>query len=493
MFLYCKSCDRKILPLRDSMACPYCGKKADKNTKSVPEPVTKNQKTIDSTPIENVPTQKTGKTSQSDYYSQSSTSFNHIVMIWFGWTVLVGFSVFACFRLFSWWLPPVFLNSILGVVVLGIVSTGSQSISHHWLNYVTRRRFKLSRANEIGTKLGAVPLFLIGFLLFWTIVTGQSTHPLLRNDFENLIRTHSHKTLEELGSSASSTHQIPGVGSYHFVPETTKQQVVKIILKRHGGRFKFKAALVMGLTSAAGSSLIWLSALLSNASKRSKSARVGSKQPRKPSTNTHLDEIAYFRSFNADASPANQQGAISAFSLSTEEELLAEAANALKLQLIAIGRPGEFNAEPGAERTYFSDEDWKKNAVRMMRESKLVIMRPDSTDALLWELTQAIKIVNPVRFALWIPKTMGNDWIDFIVISDSLFPYRLPARFSEFARTLRDRFVVFNSDWKPKELIIHSKKTEAKPWLKASISALLQRTTSGGEQTPTITENDDPY
>ena len=68
--------------------------------------------------------------------------------------------------------------------------------------------------------------------------------------------------------------------------------------------------------------------------------------------------------------------------------------------LIAIGRPGERLPTPGAARIYTSDEEWKDVVKRQMQAAQLVVIRADVGENVFWELTQAVKTLNPQKLLI---------------------------------------------------------------------------------------------
>lgn len=75
--------------------------------------------------------------------------------------------------------------------------------------------------------------------------------------------------------------------------------------------------------------------------------------------------------------------------------------------VLAIGRPGERLTVPGAARLYVGDDDWKRVALGLMRQARLVVVRADAGLAgtgLAWEVSTAREAVPPDRLAVWLPR-----------------------------------------------------------------------------------------
>lgn len=66
-------------------------------------------------------------------------------------------------------------------------------------------------------------------------------------------------------------------------------------------------------------------------------------------------------------------------------------------RVIAIGKPGELLATPGAARTYVSDDAWQSVVLDELRQAYVVIVQPAPTSGMQWELIQLKQIVPPNR------------------------------------------------------------------------------------------------
>jgi hypothetical protein len=106
--------------------------------------------------------------------------------------------------------------------------------------------------------------------------------------------------------------------------------------------------------------------------------------------------LLYLRPFRSDYTTIKALGP----SLeTTEEEQLADVLRPLG-ELVAIGRPGENLPTPGAARIYTSDEEWKDVVKRQMQATRLVVIRAAVGENVLWELTQAVKTVDPQKLLI---------------------------------------------------------------------------------------------
>ena len=163
--------------------------------------------------------------------------------------------------------------------------------------------------------------------------------------------------------------------------------------------------------------------------------------------------LLYLRAFLSDPSAAKQ--AFYGFDyvklllgLQSEEEQLAEVLQPFG-ELIAIGRPGERLPTPGAARIYTSDEEWKDVVKRQMQAAQLVVIRAATGENVLWELTQALKNLNPQKLLILVLDMKVRDYELFRASAHSLLDVPLPesTRLRRYGRV--SGFVGFAAGWKP--------------------------------------------
>ena len=163
--------------------------------------------------------------------------------------------------------------------------------------------------------------------------------------------------------------------------------------------------------------------------------------------------LLYLRAFRSDPSTAKQ--VFNAFGtvdlllgLQSEEEQLAEVLQPFG-ELITIGRPGESLPTPGAVRIYTSDEEWKDIVKRQIQAAQLVVIRAAAGENVLWELTQALKILNPQKLLILLLNMKVRDYESFRTRANSILDVPLP----ESTRLRRYRrvsgFIGFAAGWKP--------------------------------------------
>jgi len=197
-----------------------------------------------------------------------------------------------------------------------------------------------------------------------------------------------------------------------------------------------------GVQAGAALMLVYGGALGVNAARRMQSSQTG----KVTNENEVTGQAIYFRSFRDDASPAYMEGLLAGYQMKTEEEMLVAAVGATGLRCYAIGRPGEPLPELGARRFYLADDVWHESALRFMQSADWILIRPNGTPSILWEIEQMVQTVHPCKLTLWIPPTA--DWRSFVRATEGLFPHGLPEALSgDFLS--QDSFILFDLEWKP--------------------------------------------
>ena len=119
-------------------------------------------------------------------------------------------------------------------------------------------------------------------------------------------------------------------------------------------------------------------------------------------------QIAYFRAFQDDQSWAQLPfGSFFALTV-TDEERLVNTLSRVR-EVFAIGRQGEVVPPVGARRMYFADAEWQDAATNMMRNAAFVLVRPNRTTWLLWELQRVVEICRPDQLIVWLPVGLDKD------------------------------------------------------------------------------------
>jgi hypothetical protein len=162
--------------------------------------------------------------------------------------------------------------------------------------------------------------------------------------------------------------------------------------------------------------------------------------------------LLYLRPFRSDETTRKQL--FGPRLTTSEEEQLADVLLPFG-ELVAIGRPGEGLPTPGAARIYVSDEEWKNVVKRQMQATRLVVIRAGSGENVLWELTQAVRAVEPQKLLILVLEMKAEDYESFRTKANPILGISLPERATprRFGRVFGFRrvsgFINFAADWKP--------------------------------------------
>ena len=69
-------------------------------------------------------------------------------------------------------------------------------------------------------------------------------------------------------------------------------------------------------------------------------------------------------------------------------------------EVVAVGEPGEQLPLPGARRFYLPVDGWQDTVSALMRRATLVLLVATPGPGTIWELTEAVRIVDPTRLVL---------------------------------------------------------------------------------------------
>ena len=116
--------------------------------------------------------------------------------------------------------------------------------------------------------------------------------------------------------------------------------------------------------------------------------------------------------------------------------------------VIAIGKPGEHIASPGAARMYVDDASWQDTVLYEMRRAQVVVMQPAPTDGVRWELNHIRDNVDPYRFLFCLVSYWNNPEVyeDLCRVVEETLRVQLPRRVPYLQRPV---FVFFDHDWTP--------------------------------------------
>ena len=117
--------------------------------------------------------------------------------------------------------------------------------------------------------------------------------------------------------------------------------------------------------------------------------------------------------------------------------------------VIAIGKPGESVALPGAHRDYVSDDDWQDQVLGMIDGCRFTAWVYGSTEGLKWEIRNLVKTLPPEKIVIVLPwwdvpaKKRADLWREARATLDEVLPMQLS---EECGAAL---FVRFGPDWTP--------------------------------------------
>lgn len=176
--------------------------------------------------------------------------------------------------------------------------------------------------------------------------------------------------------------------------------------------------------------------------------------------------ILYLRSFLADE-PTLQtpRSSSSVFGLglemATEEEQLVEVLKPIG-PLVAIGKPGESIAVPGAARLYLSDAEWQSKVLDLMSRAQLVVLRAGPTPGFWWELQTALQTVPPERILLLLLDFDRTEYQAFQQEAARHLRFPLPDPESSVPRLIH-----FQGDWTPQAEILAPRLLGLPAWRQA--------------------------
>jgi len=117
--------------------------------------------------------------------------------------------------------------------------------------------------------------------------------------------------------------------------------------------------------------------------------------------------------------------------------------------VIAIGKPGEAQAPPGAIRIYVTQEQWVEKVREIIALCQLVIWTAGYTEGLQWEIQELVNTVPPGRLLVWLrldvgdatPEMREREWKRFATAYSRIFPKELPAELGKM------HYLAFDHDW----------------------------------------------
>ena len=117
--------------------------------------------------------------------------------------------------------------------------------------------------------------------------------------------------------------------------------------------------------------------------------------------------------------------------------------------LVAIGRPGEKLATPGAARVYVGDDEWQDKVLELADTADLIVWVYGSTEGLRWEVSKLVESMPPEKLVIALPiwsvpiKKRPEIWREVLASIGHVMPKGLPDDIGD------SLFIAFNKDWTP--------------------------------------------
>ena len=93
-----------------------------------------------------------------------------------------------------------------------------------------------------------------------------------------------------------------------------------------------------------------------------------------------------------------------------------------KNAFVAIGKPGEKIITSGANRMYVTNEEWQDVVLDYLNRSQLVVLQPNSTEGVWWEIGKSVELVEPERlfYCMMNFRNRQNDYENFRIRFEAL-------------------------------------------------------------------------
>ncbi|TMI62797.1 MAG: hypothetical protein E6H07_15430 [Bacteroidetes bacterium] len=140
-------------------------------------------------------------------------------------------------------------------------------------------------------------------------------------------------------------------------------------------------------------------------------------------------KFLYLRNFLVDGDDGGG-GNIEIMKLVPKELDLANKLIHLNHHLIAVGKPEEDLPEIGFDRKRFSNDTWQEEVLKLMRDSHLIIYRPDTSPGVLWEMGKILELGYREKLILWSDMGFGEN-NDIQKARYNTFRRKLAEQFSE--------------------------------------------------------------
>jgi len=153
--------------------------------------------------------------------------------------------------------------------------------------------------------------------------------------------------------------------------------------------------------------------------------------------------ILYLRPFSADVE-IDSNPVPFLWVRTPEKRLVNLFRNRLRCPVAAVADPSEEQGSLGALRVWIHHDVWQDKVREFMRRAPLVILAVGETAGSLWELQEAIRLVDPRRLLIMLPNRKDRDGV-----AETLNRF-LPKPIRTLWR--KTRLLAFDADWNPIEV-----------------------------------------
>lgn len=118
-----------------------------------------------------------------------------------------------------------------------------------------------------------------------------------------------------------------------------------------------------------------------------------------------------------------------------------------KGNFVAIGKPGEKIITSGANRMYVTNEEWQEVVLDYLHRSQIVVLQPNSTEGVWWEINKSVEMVTPEKlfYCMINFRNRQNDYENFRTRFEALRPDIHLPRF--IGNSEHIYFFRFKADW----------------------------------------------
>lgn len=111
-------------------------------------------------------------------------------------------------------------------------------------------------------------------------------------------------------------------------------------------------------------------------------------------------KILYLRAFNVDGDDAGNS-TMAMLKLLPKELDLANTLTKLDHHLVAVGKPDDDIPYIGFDRKKFTNNTWQYEVLKLMKDSNLIIYRPDTSSGVMWEIERILELNYRKKLIIW--------------------------------------------------------------------------------------------